>query len=261
MAAIRSAIVARLVVDGGFVVFDMRSFTPRELPGMNSLIDAILLAILARVHAHPFWVSRSPVVNRRIIAAVDPGVVLMRDLIRRPPEMLLVHRGAFPCVRKGTDAALAIEAGVVVLSGVNEGAILVYAVEAGANVPRCCVVKEVSTFPAPTPETNAAVPEAVINPTVESDVRSPVARMPAVSAAHESPVAGRPKQTGIRRRNPRSRNPVVAHRGTVAPVAGCPKKSFGGAGRLLIYRQRRRRLGDRNTDCNLCVRFSGYGEE
>jgi len=45
-AAIRGAIVARLVVDGGFVVFDVRSFTLRELPGMNSLIDAILLAIL-----------------------------------------------------------------------------------------------------------------------------------------------------------------------------------------------------------------------
>ena len=75
MAAIRRAIVARLVVDGGFVVFDVRSFTPRQLPGMNSLIDAILLAILARVHAHPLRVSRSPVVYRRIIAAVDPGVI------------------------------------------------------------------------------------------------------------------------------------------------------------------------------------------
>src|ERR1700690_3149240 len=53
MAAIRRAIAARLVVDGGFVVFDVRSFTPRQLPEMNSLIDAILLAILARVHAHP----------------------------------------------------------------------------------------------------------------------------------------------------------------------------------------------------------------
>ena len=103
MAAIRRAIAARLVVDGGFVVFDVRRFTPRELSGMNSLIDAILLAILARVHAHPLRVSRSPVVHRRIIAAVDPGGILMRDLIRRPPEVLLAHRGAFPGVRSGTD--------------------------------------------------------------------------------------------------------------------------------------------------------------
>ena len=103
MAAIRRTIVAHLIVDSGFVLFDMRSFTRRQLPGMNSLIDAILLAILARVHAHPLRVSRSPVVHRRIIAAVDPGGILMRDLIRRPPEVLLAHRGAFPGVRSGTD--------------------------------------------------------------------------------------------------------------------------------------------------------------
>ena len=77
MAAIRRAIAARFVVDGSFVVFDVRSLSPRQLAGMNSLIDAILLAILARVHAHSFWVSRSAVVHRRIVAAVDPGVVLM----------------------------------------------------------------------------------------------------------------------------------------------------------------------------------------
>src|ERR1700683_4605336 len=155
MAAVRLAIAARLVVYRGFVVCDVRSFTARQLPGMNSLIDAILLAILARVHAHPLRVSRSPVVNRRIIAAVDPGVILMRDLTRRPPEMLLVHRGAFPGVWSGVDTALAIEAGVVVLPGVDKGAILVHAVEAGTNVPRCCVVKEVAAFPASAPETDA----------------------------------------------------------------------------------------------------------
>ncbi len=89
MAAIGRAIAACLVVDGGFVVLDVRSFTLRELPGMNSLIDAILLAILARVHAHPFRMSRSPVVHRRIIAAIDAGVILMRDLIVCAPDMLL----------------------------------------------------------------------------------------------------------------------------------------------------------------------------
>src|SRR5271157_1435405 len=99
---------------------------------MYPLIDAILLAILSRVHAHPLRVSRSPVVHRRIIAAVDPGVILMRDLTRRPPEMLLVHRGAFPGVRKGADATFAIEAGVVVGSGLDKAAIRVHAVEAGA---------------------------------------------------------------------------------------------------------------------------------
>src|ERR1700683_4820547 len=77
MAAIRRAIAARFVVDGGFVFFDVRSLSSRQLTGVNSLIDAILLPILARVHAHPLRVSRSAVVHRRIVAAVNPGVVLM----------------------------------------------------------------------------------------------------------------------------------------------------------------------------------------
>ena len=79
--------------------------------------------------------------------------------------------------------------------GVDKGAILVYAVEAGANVPRCRVVKKVAAFPASAPETDAAVAEAVINSAVESDVWSPVTRMPTVNAARESPVAGRPQHT------------------------------------------------------------------
>jgi hypothetical protein len=40
VAAIRRAISARLVVNGGFVVFDVRSFTPFQLYGTNSLIDS-----------------------------------------------------------------------------------------------------------------------------------------------------------------------------------------------------------------------------
>ena len=98
VAAIGLAIGARFIVDGGFVVFDVRSFTMRQLPGMNALIDAILLAILARVHAHPLGMSRSPMVHRRIIAPIDAGVTLLRGLILRAPDMLLAHRGAFPGV-------------------------------------------------------------------------------------------------------------------------------------------------------------------
>ncbi len=139
-AAIGRAIAARLVVDGCLVAFDMGSLSSRQLARVNSLIDAILLAILARVHAHPLRVGRGSVVDRRIVAAVDPGVILMRDLIRCPPDMLLAHRRAFPGVWKGTDAALAIEAGVIVLPGVDEAAIRIYpmeAMDAHARLP-CC---------------------------------------------------------------------------------------------------------------------------
>src|ERR1700722_14227518 len=103
--------------------------------------------------------------------------------------MLLVHGGAFPGGRNGADAAFAIEAGVVELPRVDKGSILVYAVEAGSDVPRCRVIEEVTAFPAPAPEADATVAEAVINSAIKSDVRPPVAGMPAVSAGRESPVA------------------------------------------------------------------------
>src|SRR5271170_858958 len=148
---------------------------------MNSLIDAILLAILAGVHAHPLRMSRSSVIDRRIIAAVDPGGLLVRKLFLRAPDVLFVHRGTFASGRRCTDAALAVEAVMIVVNGgvIYKSAILVHAVEANAHVPRRCVVSEGAAFPASAPETNAAVAEAVINSAVESDVRSPVAPMPA----------------------------------------------------------------------------------
>ena len=51
----------------------------------------LVIAILAHVDAHPFRVSRSPVINLRIIAAIQASIILMRDLIVRPPEMLFAH--------------------------------------------------------------------------------------------------------------------------------------------------------------------------
>jgi len=77
MAAIRFAIVVHLVVDRGFVVFDVRSFTPRQLSGVSSLIDPVLLAILTRVYTHALRMSGSSVVYRHIIAAVDARVSLV----------------------------------------------------------------------------------------------------------------------------------------------------------------------------------------
>jgi hypothetical protein len=79
---------------------------------------------------------------------------------------------------------------VVVRPGADKATIRVYAVEADAHVPRCCVVEEVAAFPAPAPEADAAVAEAGINSSVESDVRSTIASMPTVGAGRDSPVAG-----------------------------------------------------------------------
>ena len=94
VTAIFLAIGFRLVVNPGFVVFDVPGFTRRQLPGLHSLIDPILLAILASVHAHAFRVSRRAVVDRRIIAAVHSRGALVRNLDLRARDVLLVHVAA-----------------------------------------------------------------------------------------------------------------------------------------------------------------------
>src|ERR1700728_1105488 len=260
MSAIFSTIGTRLVVDGGFVVFDVRSFAWSELSGTNSLIDPVLLAILTRIDAHALGVRRSSVVYRRIITAIDPGRLHVRNLVRRAAEMLLIHRGTFAGSRSRLDTALAVEAGMVVFTSTDEAAILVDAVKARADMPRRRVVQEVSAVPASAVESNAAVAEPIVNSAVESHVRSPIAPVPSIGAAHKSPVAGRPKQTGMWGCDPQAGSPEVASR-TVAPVAGRPQKSFGRAGRLLINRQGRRSHRNRYTDANLRVRYRGHGKK
>ena len=87
LAAVRRAIVAHLSVDPRFVALDVRSFTPRQLPGLHSVADALLLANLARVHAHPFRMKRTAVVLRHPVAAVLAGEALMRNLFRSALHM------------------------------------------------------------------------------------------------------------------------------------------------------------------------------
>jgi hypothetical protein len=103
------------------------------------------------------------------------------------------------------------------------------------------VVVEVVSVPIAAVVAVTGIPEAIIDPAVEADMRSPEATMKAITAAIEAPVARRPECAVVGWSAPCARNPVVACR-NIAPVAGGPKivglRSF----RLLVDGQRRRRL-------------------
>src|SRR5271155_104363 len=117
--------------------------------------------------------------------------------------MWFVHRKPLLCRRLRNDTASAVEAGAIDDGRVgNHAAVLVHAVEAGADVHYRGVVSEGTTFPAPTVESDTAVTEAIIDSSVESDMRAPVARAPRISAPHKAPIAGRPQQSRVRRGNP-----------------------------------------------------------
>jgi hypothetical protein len=109
------------------------------------------------------------------------------------------------------------------------------------------VVVEVVSLPAPAVEAFAVIPIPVIDAAIEANLWAPVAVVPRIAPVVPTPVAGRPQQTGLRRRNPGSRNPVVV---VVAPgpVAGAPQIIWIRANRLIVNRQLGRRDGDGHAD-------------
>ena len=103
------------------------------------------------------------------------------------------------------------------------------------------VVEEVVAVPVTALIAVAAVSEAVVDAAIEADVRAPVSAMEEIAAAEETPVRRRPECADVGRSNPDTGNPVITG-GSVAPVAGGPEIIGCGSRRLLVLRQRRRRL-------------------
>src|ERR1700730_12891336 len=97
-----------------------------------------------------------------------------------------------------------------------------------------------------------AVTIAVIDPAVESNVRTPVAGMPEKYGAFRAPISGGPQVIRLRGGHPRARHPVVVL-DIVAPgpVTGGPYVSVVGNRGLVVDRQFGRRNADRNIHRHL----------
>src|SRR5580692_2177885 len=174
-------------------------------------------------------------------------------------EVVLVGRLHLHSRRVHLNAFAPIEAYVVnVHDGVfrHDRAVLVHIGDVYASeVSYSPVVGEHSTTPLASDETDAAEAEAVVNATVEPNMRSPVAAVPAVHSAFITPVAGRPQQASDGRLRPHAGNPEIA-RIPVGPVAGSPEITRRRQRRLFIHRQNRRSNVDvdSDADANLCLR-------
>src|SRR5580698_5022636 len=77
------------------------------------------------------------------------------------------------------------------------------------HVHHCAVVEECAASPLAAPEAYAAVAEAIINAAIKSDVRAPIAAVPTIQAACESPVA-RSQEHAYRPDHPRPGHPIIA---------------------------------------------------
>gem|GEM_PF-3606227 len=103
------------------------------------------------------------------------------------------------------------------------------------------VVVEMTVAPVAALVAETDIAEAIIDAAVVADVRTPVATIKAVAVVPVTPVAGRPERALIGSLNPPAGHPIVASR-RISPVAGRPEVTVAGGRRLIVIRQRRRRL-------------------
>src|ERR1700728_3519709 len=95
------------------------------------------------------------------------------------------------------------------------------------------VVVEGSVIPIAAPIADTTVAEAIVDPSVETDSWTPVARLPDVAATRPPPITGSPQQPDSGRLDPCARYPVVACR-TISPVSGRPQITTLRAARLRV---------------------------
>jgi len=103
------------------------------------------------------------------------------------------------------------------------------------------VVEEVIVVPIAAIIAHANISKSVVDAAIVADVPPPVAVVKAIVTAYETPIPGSPKRACIRRGHPASGNPVIAAR-PPSPVSGSPQIIGVWRRRLIVFRQRRRRV-------------------
>jgi hypothetical protein len=111
------------------------------------------------------------------------------------------------------------------------------------------IVEEVTAPPVAAFVAPAAVAVAVINSTIKSDGRAPIAGMPKIHTFPEGPISGSPQIIRLRRLDPGARHPVVILDVVApSPIARSPQIPIAGNRRLVIHWQFRRCNTHRNTN-------------
>ena len=157
---------------------------------------------------------------------------------------------------RGDSASPAVEAHAIHRHVANDRPIHVGVVNhLGVNVHYGRVVREHSVIPASADEADSAIAKSIINSAVESDVRSPISRMPEIAAGAPAPVTGRPEQSNLGRLDPSTRHPVITIR-AIRPISRRPEISRRWANRLIVHGQCWRPDMDRNPHADLRGRNS-----
>src|SRR5580704_14959327 len=238
-ASRRCLIPGRLVLDSLVLSSFVRC---TRLPGCHYSVTA-KLAGLGRCSD-----CRTPPVHRRQERVVGTGSVHMLGLHRGWRGVLLASRTLFRGGRPGADSTPAsVVADMVYRRGIDYGFAVNIVNIRDVHIVHRAVVVEGSVIPISASVADTTVAEAVVDATVEADLRTPIAFIPGEGAAPPTPVTRSPEQTSFRSHRPCARHPEVAFI-PIGPVPGRPHVSDGGAHGLGVHRKRGRSDHDRHSE-------------
>ena len=130
-------------------------------------------------------------------------------------------------------------------------------VHVDVHVIHCRVVEKMPVVPASAFITTTEVTEAIVDPTIETYKRAPVAVIEKKSPAAPAPIAWSPEEADFRSDHPRARHPVIAAI-SPTPIPRGPDIAVARANWLRVDGQLRRRDGD--GDAYLRERNGRYGQ-
>src|SRR5882724_86977 len=163
--------------------------------------------------------------------------LFMPALRRGDLNVTIARRGQFPRRWLGTYAVAAVETHAVDGDIVDDSFIVDVGDVHRAYVDDGAIVEDVTVPPIAALVASAAVAVAVIDATIESDGRTPIADMPKIHTCPEGPVSRCPQIIRLRCLDPCARHPVVIlDVVTPSPIARSPQIPVSGNRRLVIDR-------------------------
>jgi hypothetical protein len=141
----------------------------------------------------------------------------------------------------GNAASASVVGDAVVIVVDDDGPVIDVGNVVDVNAIHGGVVVEAVSIPVAAVIAIAGVSEAVVDASIEANVRAPEAVVEAVAVTEEEPVARGPEGSGVGGGDPRSGDPIIAGWG-VTPIAGSPEVIGGGGWRLIVGREWRRGL-------------------
>ena len=189
--------------------------------------------------------ERTPVLMRRL---------LMVHLHRRSRNMVLIHRHLLLCRRPrlhATGATIETCAAIIVD---DHCTVDIRIMDHGSIYPgNRGIVTKMAAIPLATAIPYTTITKPIVNPAIKSNMRTPIAAMPAIGATGPAPIARSPQKSYSRRRRPVTRHPVISISIIPGPVTRYPKITVHRTKRLLIDRYGRRcnMYGNSNADLSV----------